>query len=202
MRNPIFAGLIFATASALSAADTHDAALAACRALADDTERLNCYDAIDSSSGSALEAPVAPVVASSPAQVAVSAAPAPVPAASATPPTAAPVVAAAPATAPVNTAAVPAAEAPQDAERRFGLEQIDEANADRIESRLTGDYDGWWGNTVFRLENGQVWVQTQSGKSRYKGAPNPQVTIRRRAMGSYRLQVEGSNKTIRVKRVE
>lgn len=202
MRIHIFAGFILATASALSAADTHDDALAACRALTDDAERLSCYDAIDSSPVSAPSAPVAPALESPPAKTAVSAAPVPVPAGPKTSSTAAPVAPAAPATSPTDAAAVPAAEAPQDAERRFGLEQIEEANADRIDSRITGDFDGWWGGTVFRLENGQVWVQAQSGKSRYKGDPNPKVTIRRRAFGSYRLQVEGSNKTIRVKRVE
>ena len=94
-------------------------------------------------------------------------------------------------------------EAPADDNARFGIEQVERKaeSPDVLESRLVGDYEGWFGDTRFELENGQVWRQVQSGRARYRGPPNPKVWIRKRAFGSYRLQVEGSNKTVRVERV-
>ena len=77
-----------------------------------------------------------------------------------------------------------------------------EEEAKEIRSRVLGDFTGWTGKTVFRLENGQVWRQARTGRFVYRGEPNPVVTIRRGFMGSYRLSVEGANTQINVRRVE
>ncbi|MEM6817590.1 MAG: hypothetical protein AAF578_02265 [Pseudomonadota bacterium] len=178
--------------------------LTKCRAIEDPAKRVACYDALAGDEAPPAESPAAPE---------------PAPEAEAMPLPEEPIVEAsldassagipAPEEAAVEPQPVPAApqtanssDESEDLVERFGLEQVETANADELESRLVGDYDGWWGNTIFRLENGQVWQQTQPGRWRHQGPPNPKVTIRRRAFSSYRLKVEGSNRTIRVKRIE
>jgi len=96
--------------------------------------------------------------------------------------------------------ALPAAE-DEDA---FGAELIRDADTrgpDRIESRLVGDFTGWRGNMTFTLENGQVWRQAEKGRLLFR-ADSPLVTIRRGAFSSYRLSVDGINRSVRVKRIE
>ncbi len=95
-----------------------------------------------------------------------------------------------------------------EAEAAFGLEQVErdqwrgsEAGPEEIRSRIEGSFEGWSGNTVFRLENGQVWRQSGPGTFHHR-AENPAVVIRRAMLGSYLLRVEGKNTTVRVRRVE
>jgi len=86
----------------------------------------------------------------------------------------------------------------------FGVEQVEDRAVemlDEIHSRLVGEFSGWRGNTVFRLENGQVWRQSDNGRLVFQ-ADAPLVTIRRGAFGTYRLSVEGVNSAVRVRRVE
>ena len=84
----------------------------------------------------------------------------------------------------------------------FGAEQlINDEDADDLETRLAGPFTGWDGDTVFRLENGQLWQQIDSSYL-YSRAESPRVTIRRAAFGSYLLQVEGIGRTVRVRRLE
>ncbi len=68
-----------------------------------------------------------------------------------------------------------------------------------IVTRIQGDFDGWSGDTVFRLENGQVWRQRLRGRYYYKGSPNPEVRISRNIMGFYKLTVTETGKSIGVK---
>jgi hypothetical protein len=84
----------------------------------------------------------------------------------------------------------------------FGFDNRRQSGApDEIRSRFDGEFTGWSGNTLFRLENGQVWKQAQSGRSSYR-ATRPQVTIKRTALGGYRLLVEGDDQSVRVERVK
>lgn len=86
----------------------------------------------------------------------------------------------------------------------FGRELINDGTAlgpDQIESRFIGEFTGWRGNAVFRLENGQVWRQADTDRLIYR-ADSPIVTIRRGAFGTYRLTVEGLNRSVRVQRIE
>ena len=90
-------------------------------------------------------------------------------------------------------------ENPED----FGKEQtrqFSKTNLNRIQSRYLGEFTGWDGDTVFRLENGQVWQQIESDRMSWKAA-NPMITIQRGFMGSYQLSVEGVNRRVRVKRI-
>ena len=86
----------------------------------------------------------------------------------------------------------------------FGAEQV-EQRIDRLEARLVGDFNGWSGNTRFRLDNGQVWQQTKNYIRDYEPRepiPQPRVTISRGLMGSYNLQVEGVKRIVQVKRIK
>lgn len=111
---------------------------------------------------------------------------------------------AAPATAPVsgNAAATSAstAYAPQTPDQ-FGLErQQSQVLVKAIESRITGQYDGWEPNQRFTLDNGQVWQV--SDDSRGGGfRTNPKVRITRGTFGTFFMEIEGVNAAPRVKRV-
>ena len=187
-------------AACLGASPAKAASLEECRDIDAADARLACYDALAGRIEAPAEPPAppaAPVMAeTAPPAEAPSAAPVLAPEAPASRP-------APPPRAPEEPVAEAMPEAPADDNARFGIEQVERKadSPDVLESRLVGDYEGWFGNTRFELENGQVWRQVQSGRARYRGPPNPTVWIRKRAFGSYRLQVEGSNKTVRVERV-
>jgi hypothetical protein len=68
-----------------------------------------------------------------------------------------------------------------------------------IESRIDGEFEGWEGDTIFRLQNGQVWQQS-SYAYRYSYAYSPRVTIYP-VSGGYEMKVDGVNDTVRVKRI-
>ncbi len=90
----------------------------------------------------------------------------------------------------------------------FGMETMAERVAEifqagspeAIESRIAGTFSGWRGKTVFRLENGQVWRQAERGDF-YIRVEDPKVIIRRAALGSYLLQIDGYHSHVRVRRV-
>jgi hypothetical protein len=90
-------------------------------------------------------------------------------------------------------------------EADFGLEKARAREASRqvdsIRSRVPGLFLGWTGDTVFRLENGQVWKQVESGSFGMR-LENPEVEISRGWFGGYFLSVEGLNRRVRVERVE
>ena len=86
----------------------------------------------------------------------------------------------------------------------FGAERIEDHDSgipEEIQSRIVGEFTGWRRDTLFRLENGQVWRQVGPGRLVFK-ATAPLVTIRRGAFGSYRIGVEGVNTTVSVRRVQ
>lgn len=94
---------------------------------------------------------------------------------------------------------------PNDTVDRFGAESLpvpaaEKAAPDRIESRLKGSFAGWDKDTVFELDNGQVW-QCQKCREVYYQAESPQVTIRRSFTGVYWLKVEGLNHQAKVRRI-
>ena len=81
-------------------------------------------------------------------------------------------------------------EAVREAERSY-----------EIESRITGEFDGWTGKTVFRLENGQVWQQRLSGRYPYRGPANPLVRIEKNFFGFYKMTLVEEDKSIGVSRL-
>jgi hypothetical protein len=69
-----------------------------------------------------------------------------------------------------------------------------------IETQMNGTFEGWDGETIFRLSNGQIWQQASYAYI-YHYAYRPKVLIY--LSGSvYRLKVEGVESTILVKRLK
>lgn len=71
---------------------------------------------------------------------------------------------------------------------------------DVIESRIDGDFEGWEGETIFKLMNGQIWQQVDY-KYTYHYAYMPEVIIIKSVSG-YKMKVEGVRGTIQVVRLK
>ena len=86
---------------------------------------------------------------------------------------------------------------------KFGNERIAqvEDEVDQITSRILGEFKGWSGYTKFQLENGQIWQQSSEGLLIVR-MNNPTVIIKKSFFGTYNLNVEGVNSTIKVRRIQ
>jgi len=86
---------------------------------------------------------------------------------------------------------------------KFGNERIAkvEDEVDQITTRILGEFKGWSGYTKFQLENGQIWQQSSEGLLIVR-INNPTVTIKKSFFGTYNLNVEGINSTIKVRRIQ
>ena len=86
---------------------------------------------------------------------------------------------------------------------RFGNERIAqvEDETDQITSRILGEFKGWSGYTKFQLENGQIWQQSSEGLLIVR-MNNPTVIIKKSFFGTYNLNVESVNSTIKVRRIQ
>jgi len=71
---------------------------------------------------------------------------------------------------------------------------------DVIESHIEGTFNGWSGETVFKLTNGQIWQQSSYAYT-YHYAYRPGVTIFP-ASGGCKMKVEGVSDSISVKRLK
>lgn len=79
---------------------------------------------------------------------------------------------------------------------------VDRMAREEFQSRIVGEFSGWSGNTIFRLENGMVWRQDENDRFRLQPIDSPMVTIKPGLFGAWRLSVEGHNRAVRVERVE
>jgi len=153
-----------------------DSAFARCRGIADTANRLACYDAL-------------------PMNV--------TPAATQAPPIAAPKAGPAKPSSQPPTASAPAAPQQQAAAQSFGMEN----RAPEVElpttmqSTIPGHFEGWGPKARIKLANGQVW-QIADDSQAYFNLDNPKVVIRRGMMGGFFLEVENSNRSPRVRRVQ
>ena len=106
-------------------------------------------------------------------------------------PLAAPVAAATPAATPASTPPVAAT---------FGLQRTDAAVAE-IVSSIPGLFEGWRAGERIRLANGQLWQVSDDSTAVYY-LRDPKVTVRRAAMGTFVLDIEGARRLPRVRRLE
>ena len=172
--------------------------LADCAAIKNASTRLACFDKLAGAGARTDPAPVAaPAI---PAAGTQAVPPAPVASNEAAP---------TPVSAPITTPVVPATEpvpvpGVSSYQDIFGLEnQAAVKGIKKISSRIINDFDGWDGRTVFRLENGQVWLQKDVNSTlSWRGSLHPVATITRKSFNSYLLKVEGTNKSVRVRRVK
>ncbi len=79
--------------------------------------------------------------------------------------------------------------------------EIAKTDADAIKTRIDGEFRGWEGHTVFRLENGQVWKQRLAGRWFYR-ADSPEVELRKNLMGYWVMKVVAADRGIGVTRLE
>ncbi len=107
-----------------------------------------------------------------------------------------------PATAPAGAAAAAPRPAPSTTPEQFGFEQrLAATQLEAIESTIPGRFEGWGPNDVIRFANGQAWQIADDSKGAL-WVENPKVRVRRGALGAFYLEVEGTNRSPRVKRVK
>lgn len=66
------------------------------------------------------------------------------------------------------------------------------------ESRIDGEFKGWDGETIFKLQNGEIWQQAAYGY-KINFANSPRVSIYQSG-GVFRMKVEGIEEDIAVRR--
>jgi len=69
-----------------------------------------------------------------------------------------------------------------------------------IESTIAGEFHGWEGETLFKLDNGQIWQQAEYDYM-YSYSYRPEVTIYP-TTGGCKLKVEDEEETIFVRRIK
>ena len=69
-----------------------------------------------------------------------------------------------------------------------------------FEATLVGDFTGWRGKTIFRLDNGQIWRQRSSSQYRHRGS-DQRVKFDKNWMGGWEMTVVSSGKSVLVSKV-
>ena len=73
---------------------------------------------------------------------------------------------------------------------------------DTVESHIVGQFTGWRGKTIFKLDNGQEWRQAESGAYDAGKFEDPVVRIKPMLLGSWLMYVEGCGCSVRVQRIK
>ena len=80
---------------------------------------------------------------------------------------------------------------------RVATEAVDKAVKEKkvsapevIQSRIVGPFSGYNGRTIFTLENGQRWRQSQRDSAHYPKIDSPPVVIVKAGFG-YRMHIAG-----------
>ena len=68
-----------------------------------------------------------------------------------------------------------------------------------IEAQIDGEFNGWEGETIVKLMNGQIWQQSEY-HYHYHYAYMPKVLLYRSG-GGYKLKVDGVDKAVGVERL-
>jgi len=85
---------------------------------------------------------------------------------------------------------------------RRGLASDDRKDDSPIRSAILGEFDGWDGQTIFKLENGMIWVQDDRDKFYVKDLENPVAVIEPGMFKSWSLHIEGYKSECKVKRIQ
>lgn len=101
-----------------------------------------------------------------------------------------------------SLAGQPEATALEQKKQEFGLPaKVPSQEIDAITSTITRVETFSRGKRRITLDNGQVWRQV-GGSSRPRLEVGDRIAIERAALGSFLLKKEGSNRSLRVRRVE
>lgn len=106
------------------------------------------------------------------------------------------------------TAAVAPAAPALSSQESFGLPASPMAvraapqQIESIQSTVLGNFDGWGPNTRFKLANGQTWRIADGSEAVLPPSTSQKVKITRNFLGTLFLQVEGSNQSPKVRRVD
>ena len=102
-----------------------------------------------------------------------------------------------------SVAALENATGPYTDVRGFELKAVKGMDDSTIVSRIMGTFVGWrGGDFIFKLENGMIWKQVESGNFSIPPVETPVVTIEPGLFNSWRLSVEGYNRTVKVERIQ
>ncbi|NRB71170.1 MAG: hypothetical protein HRU51_04570 [Xanthomonadales bacterium] len=86
--------------------------------------------------------------------------------------------------------------------RGFENQTMAGLNSSDVMARVKGNFSGWTGDTVFELDNGMIWEQVEDSTFYMSPTNDAVVVIEKGVFNSWRLRVDGYNKTVRVRRVE
>lgn len=65
---------------------------------------------------------------------------------------------------------------------------------------IIGDFSGWQGKTIFRLDNGEIWRQKGASKYRYQGSDRT-VSLKQNWAGGWEMEVKATGKRVLVKKI-
>jgi hypothetical protein len=109
---------------------------------------------------------------------------------------------------PVAPAAVAALPTAQQREQSFGMESVKPSKASvpednkSINTTIAGKFDGWSGNELIKLGNGQTWRIIDGSSATLSPVTDPKVTVERNFIGTFFLKIEGTNNSPKVRRVQ
>jgi len=87
----------------------------------------------------------------------------------------------------------------KNAARRATADRVAIPSGFAIESKVDGEFNGWEGETIVKLMNGQIWQQTEY-YYHYHYAYMPDVLIYNSG-GNWKMKVEGVDKAVRVQKL-
>ena len=70
-----------------------------------------------------------------------------------------------------------------------------------VKRRIKGTFKGWWGKTVFRLDNGEVWQQRHNAKYSIT-LESPEVEIKKNLFGFYEMSIIETGRRVGVTRLK
>lgn len=86
--------------------------------------------------------------------------------------------------------------------RGFESRAMSDLDDSDVVSPIKGDFSGWSGDTVFELENGMIWQQNESDTFYMPPTSKAVAVIERGVFNSWRLRIQGYNRSVSVKRIE
>lgn len=98
-------------------------------------------------------------------------------------------------------AAKPAATGSGD-DRGFDIQKMQDQDRTPITSSLVGEFTGWDGQTVFKLDNGMIWEQADKDNFYIRAVQKPVVHIKPGAFKTWKLSIEGYSSSCKVKRIQ